>query len=86
METCIGFVPIVTMVDQKLRESGEMEKEICVFLTRMPQQGKKSGQGQVEVGPELLRAAPAQVMKMRLVRQVGLGPVLQLYCFREPRG
>ena len=63
-----------------------MKKENCVFLTRTSQEGERAGQGRVEVGPELLRAAPAQDMKMRFVRKMAPRPVLQLYCFREPRG
>lgn len=57
-----------------------MKKGNCAFLTRTSQQGKKAGQRQVKVGPELLTAAPAQV-----IRKMGLRPVLELYCFREPR-
>lgn len=42
----------------------------------MSQQSQRAGQRQVEDGPELLRAAPAQVMKTRLVGKMGMRPVL----------
>lgn len=42
---------------------GKVKKENCAFLTRTSQQGERAGQGWVEVGPELLMAAPAQVIR-----------------------
>lgn len=76
METHIGFVPIVTMVSQKLKHRGKSKKgKLCISN----QQGERAGQGRVEMGPELLKAVPAQV-----IGKMGPRPVFQLYCFREP--
>lgn len=73
METRIGFVPIV---NQNLKYRGKLRKENCAFLPRMSQQSQRAGQGRGEEGPELLRAGPAQVMKMQLARKMGMRPVL----------
>lgn len=75
------FFSVITMAQIE----GEKQKGKLCIASQNVSPGQE-GWTRVEMGPDLLRAAPTQVIKVRLFREVGVRPALELCSSRELRG